>query len=130
MESQAGWCNGPAELDWVLPEGLQQLVVGGDEAMVAEIIETFQRDTAMRLELLQSAVERGAREEVRAQAHAIKGGAAQVGVNGIAVVCRQIETRAREGEAAEIQELAARLATEFQAVARLIQTGNRWAIGR
>ncbi len=120
MERDLSWIGGPAELEWVLPEGLRQLVMLGDEETVAEIIEVFLSDTAARLELLQGAMERQRREEIRAQAHAIKGGAVQVGANGMAMVCRQIEALAGEGPEKEIAGLTKRLDIEFQAFSRML----------
>jgi HPt (histidine-containing phosphotransfer) domain-containing protein len=125
MERDLGWIGEPAELEWVLPEGLRQLMTGGDEETVAEIIEIFHCDTAARLEVLRGAAERQQREEIRAQAHAIKGGAVQVGANGIAVVCRQIEALARAGQEAEIAGLTERLDIEFQAFTQMLRGKER-----
>jgi histidine phosphotransfer protein HptB len=127
MERDLGWIGEPAELEWVLPEGLQQLVALGDEETVAEIIEVFRSDSAARLELLCESVEHKQREEIQAQAHAIKGGAIQVGANGMAVVCRQIEALALAGPEAEIAGLTKRLHIEFQAFNRMLERKLRAA---
>jgi HPt (histidine-containing phosphotransfer) domain-containing protein len=121
MERDLSWIGEPAELEWALPEGLRQLVILGDEETVAEIIEVFRSDTAARLELLRESVELQHREEARAQAHAIKGSAIQVGANGMAMVCRQIEALACAGPEAEIAGLTKRLDIEFQAFSRMLE---------
>jgi HPt (histidine-containing phosphotransfer) domain-containing protein len=127
MERDLSWIGEPAELEWVLPEGLRQLVTLGDEETVAEIIEVFRSDTAARLELLRGAVELQQREEIRAQAHAIKGSAIQVGADGMAVVCRQIEALAHAGTEAEIAGLTKRLDIEFQVFSRMLEGKHRAA---
>ena len=121
MKQEFSWTGKPADAGWVLPEGLQQLIAAGDGDTVIEIIDMFRGDTAIRIERLRRAVERFDRGEIHAQAHAIKGGSMQVGVNGMAMICRQIEGLAQDASPGAIADLTARLIAEFQAISRVIE---------
>jgi len=76
---------------WTFPESVQQLLEAGESEFAAEIIEVFKSQTSDRMRLLQGAVETGRWDEARAQAHAIKGGASQLGADRLAAVCLDIE---------------------------------------
>lgn len=79
---------------WQFPEALQQLLGAGEEEFLAELIEVFKSQTRLRMRLLREAVENGRLDEARAQAHAIKGGSSQVGADGLAAACFEIESGA------------------------------------
>jgi HPt (histidine-containing phosphotransfer) domain-containing protein len=78
--------------EWTFPESMQQLLADGEEEFVAELIEVFKIQTLARMRLLREAVEQGRLDDARAQAHAIKGGACQLGADALADVCLSIET--------------------------------------
>lgn len=80
--------SGPA---WTFPESLQQFLETGEEEFVSEIIEVFKSQTSARMTLMREAIENGCGDEARAQAHAIKGGASQMGADRLAALCLEIE---------------------------------------
>jgi HPt (histidine-containing phosphotransfer) domain-containing protein len=101
---------------WVLPVALQQLHECGEEALVEELIEIFQTDTASRLEVLRSAVETSDCLVAGTEAHTIKGSALQVGALKVAAVCLQMETVARQGQSANLPVLLRALFGSFNEV--------------
>jgi HPt (histidine-containing phosphotransfer) domain-containing protein len=104
---------------WVFPESLQQLLGEGEAEFLAEIIELFKSQTRGRMRLLRAAVDNGRWEEVRAQAHAIKGGSSQVGADRLAVVCSEIESGAKSA-ISEAAALVSEAEFLFEETCRLI----------
>ncbi|HWD00194.1 MAG TPA: Hpt domain-containing protein [Candidatus Sulfopaludibacter sp.] len=79
---------------WPLPEALQQLATDGGAALVIEILDLFVSDTCRRLRSLREALERGDPVRLKAQAHAVKGSAIQVGADSLAALCLELELNA------------------------------------
>jgi HPt (histidine-containing phosphotransfer) domain-containing protein len=102
---------------WALPEELRQLAES-DEDLVNEVLSVFQSDTADRIRKLRAALDQGDRQQVRHQAHAIKGSAGQVGAAGVSELCRQLELYALTGETPVLLDLTARLEVSFADVCR------------
>jgi len=107
-----------AEVDWSLPEALQQLAIDGEREIVAEVLTLFQSDTESRLQELRGAVESGDRKRVRAQAHSLKGSAVQVGANSLAEACREMEmtAEARPDLLPLVEEIEARFVAVSKAI--------------
>jgi len=77
---------------WHLPESLQDLAEGGENGIVWELLDSFQNDTASRLERLHDGVARLAAATVKAEAHSIRGSARQMGAGELADLCQVIES--------------------------------------
>ena len=107
-----------AEVEWSLPEALQQLAQDGEREIVAEVLTLFQSDTKSRLKDLRGAVESGDRKRVRSQAHSLKGSAVQVGANSMAEACREMELTAetRPQLAPLLQEIEGRFVAVSKAI--------------
>jgi histidine phosphotransfer protein HptB len=98
---------------WVLPEELRALAEGGDDDLVKEVLSVFQSDTAERLHAMRATTDR---EELRKQAHALKGSSGQVGAIGLSKICQTLETNARAAQPDELQKLVAEIESEFAIV--------------
>jgi HPt (histidine-containing phosphotransfer) domain-containing protein len=107
-----------AEVEWSLPEALQELAVAGDREIVAEVLMLFQADTESRLQDLRGAVECGDRRRICAQAHSMKGSAIQVGANALADSCREMELTAETRQ--DLMSLLEEIETRFTAVSKAI----------
>ena len=103
---------------WTLPEELRLLAEVGDSEAVAEVISVFQSDTQARIRTLHPALAAGDAARLRAQAHAIKGSAAQVGARQVAEISREIEVAAVAGDLGRVAGLLPALESEFSAVRR------------
>jgi two-component system sensor histidine kinase/response regulator len=112
-----------AEMEWVLPEALQELAEAGDREIVGEVLTLFQSDTESRLQELRQAVVCGDRGRVRAQAHSMKGSSIQVGANALADSCREMELTAETRP--ELMSLLEEIETRFTAVSKAISLEYR-----
>lgn len=99
-----------------MPETLQMLVREGEGAAVAEILQDFQTDTAQRLDVLRQALAERDSTRVKAQAHAIKGSAGQIGASSLAALCQRIELESRSPDCQGIHELLERAEADFAGV--------------
>ena len=81
--------------EWHLPETLQELEDFGDGALVLDLIDCFKDDTAGRLKRLHDGVANLALAAVKSEAHAIRGGARQMGAEDLANLCQAIESSAQ-----------------------------------
>ena len=79
---------------WQLPEALLEIEAAGGDSIVMELIDSFQNDTATRLERLHNAVARLDGARVKAEAHAVRGSARQMGAEELADLCRAVEASA------------------------------------
>lgn len=88
-----------------------------DEATVAELkaimgndfsllVDTFERDSRHRLDLLRSALGTGDAEAFRQAAHSFKGSAGNLGAGGVARLCQALEGMGKDGD---LSQAAARL---------------------
>ena len=76
---------------WQLPETLREFEEAGDDSLVLELIDSFQTDTASRLERLHNAVAQFDAATVKAEAHSVRGSARQMGAEELADLCQAVE---------------------------------------
>jgi HPt (histidine-containing phosphotransfer) domain-containing protein len=88
----------------------------GDAETVREVIAVFQRDTDARIQKMLAGFAAADAAQVRAQAHAIKGSAGQVGAMQIWSACRDIEAAALRQNLAAAAGLLPELEAAFEAV--------------
>jgi HPt (histidine-containing phosphotransfer) domain-containing protein len=105
---------------WVMPAALRQLQEYGEDTLVEELMEIFQKDTASRLELLARAVESADYPTARQEAHTIKGSALQVGAVRFADCCLQMEMEARKPDPIDLTPLFDALTRSFDEVRGII----------
>ena len=109
---------------WTLPEELQMLVDIGDAQTVREVIAVFQSDTEKRIGRIRTAIAAADAPQVRAEAHAIKGSAGQVGAMHVSSICRQIEAAAVKQDLTTAEGLLPELDAAFATV-RAAMSGVR-----
>ncbi|MGA1994362.1 MAG: Hpt domain-containing protein [Bryobacteraceae bacterium] len=100
---------------WV-PSALVLELADGDDELIADLVAAFTADSRTRRTLMHQSLAAGQRDQLRTQAHALKGGAGQVGLTEFAGICQRIEHGALS---APLPELSARLA-EMEAQLDLI----------
>jgi HPt (histidine-containing phosphotransfer) domain-containing protein len=103
---------------WVLPETLRQLADGGAADLILELIEAFRADTVPRLSQMREAIANADAKGLSRSAHAIKGGAQQMGAGAIASICRELELAAMDTPASELVGRLNALEAEFAQVYR------------
>lgn len=107
--------DGPSTA-WTLPDELRMLVELGDADTVREVILVFQSDTEVRIRKIKNGLAEGDAPAVRAEAHAIKGSAGQVGAAHFSQLCREVEAAALRQDLAEAGRLMPQLEVAFAAV--------------
>jgi HPt (histidine-containing phosphotransfer) domain-containing protein len=88
---------------WVPPALVLELADGDDE-LIADLVAAFSADSSTRRTLMRQSLASGQRDQIRTQAHGLKGGAGQVGLTEFASLCQRIEHGALT---ASLSELAA-----------------------
>jgi HPt (histidine-containing phosphotransfer) domain-containing protein len=82
-----------AACQWAPPPALRDLETGAG-GFVAEMIADFTTDTTIRLQHLRRAAASADSSRVRAEVHAIKGSAREMGADAIVRLCLEIEREA------------------------------------
>ncbi|HEX6799737.1 MAG TPA: response regulator [Ktedonobacterales bacterium] len=85
-----------ARLDSVALERLRE-TVGGDAAVLAELIDSFLEDAPRLLADLRRSLDAGDASGVRLAAHSLKSNGAEFGAQAFAETCKQLETQAKAG---------------------------------
>ena len=95
------------------PDLLERL--GGREDMLERFIGMFCKNVSGYMELLAAAIERKDGEQMRIQAHTIKGAAGNISANRMRETAAAMELLAREGQLDEAAALLAQLKDDFEA---------------
>jgi HPt (histidine-containing phosphotransfer) domain-containing protein len=109
---------------WTLPEELRLLADLDDAETVREVIGVFQTDTEARLARIRLALEGQDLGRARAEAHAIKGSAGQVGAAHVSHLARELETVTGNQDLAAARSLLPELEAAFAAVRRDMNRAN------
>ena len=83
----------------------------GDRDTVLEVLALFRTDTALRFARMRDGLSAADLPGIRAQAHAIKGSAVQVGARSLAALCQRIEH-----ESQDVEDLVCRAEADFKEV--------------
>ena len=87
-----------------------EVALGGDEALMGEILEMYESTAATDVQSLVVAVQQGDLEQVVRKAHALKGSSGNVGADRVMGIASRIERFGRDGSV----EGAAGLVGELQ----------------
>ncbi len=97
--------------------------VGGDEAFLAEMIDTFLDDAPKLLAAMHHAAAANA-EELRRAAHTLKSNSANFGAMNLSKMCNALEEIGKSGTLAGAAEGIARMETEYARVKRALETAR------
>jgi HPt (histidine-containing phosphotransfer) domain-containing protein len=87
--------------------------VGGDEAFVRDLVNTFLAEEPANLELVAAAAARGDAEAIIRPAHTLKSSAAAIGATRLSMICKSIEFAGREGRTADLAALTEQARTAW-----------------
>ncbi len=106
-----------------MPVDIQRIreIADGDLAFEHELIESFLSDTERHIAGLESAVEGTDGEQLKLQAHAIKGSSANAGAGRLAEIAGRLEQIRIGGEIEKARELLEDLRNEFERVREYLQ---------
>ena len=93
----------------------------GDKQFLSEVLEGFTIGVGERIVVIRMALSRGDAETVTKEAHAIKGGAANITARALSSAASALENKAKTKELDGAEEIADRLEREFKALKRFIQ---------
>ena len=103
---------------WALPETLRELAHDGASGLILELIETFRSDIAPRLGLMRLAIANADAKGLSNAAHTVKGSALQMGADGMASICQELELAPMDTPASELAGWLTALEAEFAEVSR------------
>ncbi len=89
--------------------------------MLPMLIENFFKELAMFQEQAQQVLETGHADELRRIAHTLKSNASNFGATSLAELCRQLETRAKEGKLNGCEDVLAAVKREYEPVRAALQ---------
>ena len=73
------------------PPALLLEAAGDDDELILMLIDAFGKDTEARIEQMRGALASSSLQKIRAEAHAIKGSAGQMGAAEVAEACLKLE---------------------------------------
>jgi len=86
------------------------------------LFEMFLTEEPKRIGRLAAAVSSCDLEQVRYQAHSLKGAAATMGMERLRDACRELEFAAKAGEAGDMPDCMAKIEREIEAVFEVMRT--------
>jgi CheY-like chemotaxis protein len=97
------------------PQALNQLLstIGGEFAILEELIDSFLEDTPQLIDDLNTAVEINDTAEVNRIAHSLKSNGADYGAMKFSNLCKELELQARTGDLNGATGLAAEITSEY-----------------
>jgi len=112
--------NGPIDHDTLAR--FAETMAGGDPEFVGELIDEFLRDGPELVEGVARGLAEGDEELVRRSAHTLKSNASTFGALVLAALCRDLESRAKDGDLDGAADDAAAIREEFARVAEVLPT--------
>ncbi|MFZ1985958.1 MAG: response regulator [Desulfatitalea sp.] len=96
-------------IDW--ERALEEFL--GQEAVLTQVLTDFQKHVRDQLAMIAQALAAADKETIRTQAHAIKGGAANLTAEPLAAIAARLEAIGRSGDLAQGSELLSALGAEL-----------------
>lgn len=98
--------------------------VGGDEAFLAEMIDTFLDDAPKLLAAMHHAAAAANAEDLRRAAHTLKSNSANFGAMNLSKLCKALEEIGKSGALDGAAEGIARVEAEYAQVKRALETAR------
>lgn len=99
-------------------------MVGGDEAFLNEMIDTYFDDTPALLAAMRQALAAGDSVALRRSAHALKSNSANFGALRLEELCRTLEELASTGAVADAAPLLAQVEAEYADVKPVLEAAR------
>jgi|GEM_PF-569553 len=106
------------------PAALETLLelVGGEKALVAELIDSFLEEAPPLFTQLRQSVEQGDAAALRMAAHTIKSSSNDFGATTLAELCRELEEMGKNGTLEGAAQLVAQAETEYEQIQATLKT--------
>ena len=99
-------------------------MVGDDSAFVDDIVDTYLRDAPEQIAGMRAALGAGDLGTLGRHAHTLKGNSLSVGATALAAIARELEERARAGDAADAGPKIEEASAEFGRVATALEAAR------
>jgi signal transduction histidine kinase/CheY-like chemotaxis protein len=93
----------------------------GDQQLLSEVLEGFAEKVGEQIGTIRKALSCGDAETVKKEAHAIKGGAANITANALSGIAHELECKGKSHELNGAGEITDSLEREFEALKRFIK---------
>ena len=103
-------------LDLSVLKCFESIQIEDEPDIIVELIDLYLEDVPRRFDLMRSAISEGDRSAVQRQAHTMKGSSGNLGAQGIAQICDQLERADFGGPGFSAPMLMDQLEGEFSAV--------------
>ena len=115
MRAEDGANGAPLpSVDQDVLEVLRGMQADGEPDLLVELVEIFTEDASAGLVALREALDQGDAEGLEQRAHALKGGAGNLGVSRRAQIAARLETLGRSGDLEGAGDLLEDLQSEFE----------------
>ena len=98
-----------------------QTQLGGDEELIGEVIAIFLEDYPARLQAIDAAIQRANAADIRAAAHALKGGASNLCAASVVKQAGALESAAASGDVVSSSDRFNALSAEVERLAQLLR---------
>ncbi|WP_348697000.1 response regulator [Duganella fentianensis] len=102
-------------------ENIRALSPDQGNVLLEKILQTYLRDTPLQLQAMAQAMQRQDDAALRALAHRLKSGSANVGALALAASCKQLEQLASQHSSASAAPLLATIDRQFQSVRQALE---------
>jgi HPt (histidine-containing phosphotransfer) domain-containing protein len=96
-------------------------MVGGDEAFLAELIQTFLEDGPQELARMRQALESQDATLLRRSAHSLKSNSAEFGARTLQKMCKQLEKMGKQGVFDGAAERVSEIEAEYERVSEALR---------
>lgn len=96
----------------------------GEDDLIKHLVEIFVEDNKDRISQLAQAINNHDLEQIKIDAHAIKGAALTVSAKKIAQLCLDIEEKVKNNILADIQEMYENIQNEFRIFCEITEQSN------
>jgi len=98
---------------WAPPAEVLELA-SLDSEILTELLDAFAVDADARIEFLGAALAAGDATKLRAQAHALKGGAQQLGADDLASLCQELESAPAPEDSLRLAGMVGRIQASYR----------------
>ena len=112
-------------IDTSVLQSLSQLVGNEAPMIIGELIDCYLKDADSRLADMSTAINQGDAQSLHEAAHTLKSASGNVGANGIADLCQQLEVIGRGGSIDGTKEIFTQLQKEYEDVKNALSSENR-----
>jgi PAS domain S-box-containing protein len=118
----------PSDVYTSVKQAIFEMVGDDDPEIMAELVELFLLDTTEQLANLRQTIQEGDPEQLRKDAHTLKGSSVSLGLKRLSTISRELEQIARQGTFEGVTEKMSQLEAEYERIEEALTTSPRPAL--